>query len=151
MQISETYQSKKISLQDFIAMILPDDYLSTSIAAGQPRTLLNQLSELKNIRSLKLFTGLLAFPYPCLTNPQIQTISGYYGPIERMLNDGGFNMAYQPLPFNGFERYVEAFPPRMVLTTLSPMDEQGYFSFGVDSEAAYVPFLKAARDPARLA
>ncbi|MFO1462534.1 MAG: acetyl-CoA hydrolase/transferase C-terminal domain-containing protein [bacterium] len=151
MQNSEIYQSKKITLEEFLNRLRPEDYLSTSIAAGQPRTLLQQLSELKNPRALKIFTGLLAFPYPCLTNPAIEAVSGYFGPIERMLNDNGFNMSYQPLPFNGFEKWVETFPPRVVMTTLSPMDEAGYLSFGVDAEAAYVPFLKACRDPDRLA
>ncbi len=68
-----------------------------------------------------------------------------------MLNEGGFNISYQPLPFNGFEKWLESFPPRVVMTTLSPMDAEGYLSFGVDAEAAYVPFVKAARDPERLA
>ncbi|MCE9625654.1 MAG: hypothetical protein K8R69_09440 [Deltaproteobacteria bacterium] len=151
MQNLEIYQKKKIDLQEFLNRLRPEDYLSTSIAAGQPRTLLNQLSELKNIQSLKLFTGLLAFPYPCLTNPKIEAISGYFGPIERMLNDSGFNMSYQPLPFNGFEKWVETFPPRVVMTTLSSMDTDGFLSFGVDAEAAYVPFINAGKDPNRLA
>lgn len=151
MNPTEIYQKKKINLDEFLTKLRPEDYLSTSIAAGQPRTLLAKLSELKNLKSLKLFTGLLAFPYPCLTDPRIEAISGYFGPIERMLNEGGFNISYQPLPFNGFEKWLESFPPRVVMTTLSPMDAEGYFSFGVDAEAAYVPFVKAARDPERLA
>lgn len=151
MQFKEIYEKKKLSLNQFLEQIQPEDYLSTSIAAGQPRSLLMQLNELKNAKSIKLFTGLLSFPYPCLTRPEFHTVSGYYGPVERMLNEGGFDLSYQPLPFNGFERWVEVFPPRVVMTTLSPMDDSGYLSFGVDAEAAYIPFLKAARDPQRLA
>lgn len=151
MNPTEAYAKKKIDLDEFLTKLQPEDYLSTSIAAGQPRTLLAKLSELKNLKSLKLFTGLLAFPYPCLTDPKIEAISGYFGPIERMLNEGGFNISYQPLPFNGFEKWVETFPPRVVMTTLSQMDAEGYLSFGVDAEAAYLPFLKAAKDPQRLA
>lgn len=151
MNITDTYKTKKLDLDEFLNQLRPEDYLSTSIAAGQPRTLLAKLSELKNLKSLKLFTGLLAFPYPCLTDPRIEAISGYFGPIERMLNDGGFNMSYQPLPFNGFEKWVDTYPPRVVMTTLSPMDAEGFLSFGVDAEAAYIPFLKAARDPKRIA
>lgn len=151
MQFQETYNRKKLSLDQFLERLQPEDYLSTSIAAGQPRSLISQLSEMKNAKAIKLFTGLISFPYPCLTRPAFHTISGYYGPVERMLNEGGFNLSYQPLPFNGFERWVEAFPPRVVMTTLSPMDPAGFLSFGVDAEAAYIPFLKAARDPQRLA
>jgi len=144
-------RSKQKTIEEFLGLIRPRDYLGTSIAAGQPRTLLNALANLPNIEELKIFTGLLSFPYPVLTNPKVQTISGYYGPIERMLNDSGFNMAYQPLPFRGFETFVAQQKPRVIMTTLSPMDEEGFLSFGVDAEAVYLPFCAAARDPERLA
>ncbi len=151
MDPSQVYQNKKKSLDEFLELIQPKDFISTPIGAGQPRNLLNHLSNLKNIEELKLFTGLLAFPYPILTHPKIQTISGYYGPIERMLNQSGYNVAYQPLPFRGFEVYAREKKPRVVMTTLSSMDEAGYLSFGVECEAVYLPFLEAAKDPQRLA
>ncbi len=151
MESQTLYRSKQKSLEEFLALIKPKDYLSTCIAAGQPRNLLHALSNLSNIEELKLFTGLLAFPYPILTHPKVQTISGYYGPIERMLNESGFNMAYQPLPFRGFETFAAIEKPRVVLTTLSSMDGEGFLSFGVECEAIYHPFCQAAEDPRRLA
>ncbi len=151
MQFQETYNQKKLTHDQFLECLKPEDYLSTSIAAGQPRSLLSKLSEMKNAKAIKLFTGLISAPYPCLIKPEFHTVSGYYGPVERKLNDAGFNLSYQPLPFNGFERWVETFPPRVVMTTLSTMDSAGNLSFGVDAEAVYVPFVKAARDPHRLA
>jgi acyl-CoA hydrolase len=68
-----------------------------------------------------------------------------------MLNEMGANMAYLPLAFKDFEMYVKLFDPRVVMTTLSSMDDEGYLSFGIDAEAAYYPFLEAARDPNKLA
>lgn len=147
----EIAAAKRKSIEEFLAMIRPTDSLSCSIAGGQPRTLLNALSQLPAIEQLSIFTGLLAFPYPVLSNPNVQLTSGYYGPIERQLNEMGFNVGYMPLPFRAFETYVKAFQPRVVMTTLGPMDSEGYFSFGIDSEAAYRPFMDASRDPARLA
>ncbi len=147
----ECYRSKLKTVPEFLRMIRPKDSLSASIAGGQPRTLFNALSDLKEIEELKIFTGLLAFPYPILSNPKVMLTSGYYGPIERMLNEAGMNVSYMPLPFRAFEKYVEEFQPRFVLTTLSSMDEDGYLYFGIDSEAAYRPFVAAARDPKRLA
>jgi acyl-CoA hydrolase len=145
------YLSKKKTLDEFLDLIQPKDSLCTSIAAGQPRALLNHLSNKKDIEALHIFTGLCAFPYPLFTNPKVHVTSGYYGPIERMLNEAGANMAYMPLAFNAFEVYAEKLQPRVVMTTLSAMDEEGYLSFGVNTEASFVPFLKAARDPHRLA
>ncbi len=147
----EIYRSKQKSLEEFLGLIRPRDFLSASIAAGQPRTLLNQLGELKDIEDLKIFTGLLAFPYPVLNHPKVRLESGYYGPLERMLNETGANISYVPLPFRAFEKYVEEHRPRVVMTTLSSMDDEGYLYFGVDAEAVYVPFVNAARDPNRLA
>ncbi len=147
----ETYASKKISLNDLLALLRPKETLATSIAAGQPQALLNHLSNKPDIEDWQLFTGLCAFPYPILGHPKVHVTSGYYGPVERMANEAGFNMAYLPLAFNAFEIYAEKFNPRVVMTTLSPMDEHGLLSFGVDCEAIYDPFLKAARDPNRLA
>src|SRR4030095_1409954 len=151
MKPQEIYESKLKTLDEFLSLIRPKDRICASIAAGQPRGLLNHLSNKKDLEDLRIFTGLCAFPYPLFAQPNVHVISGYYGPIDRTLNDMGANMAYVPLSFPAFELYAESFDPHATLTTLSSMDRDGYLSFGVDSEAAYLPFLKAARDPNPLA
>ena len=145
------YSQKLKSTDDFLKLLQPRDTLSTSIAAGQPRTLLNALGDRNDWEDLQIFTGLCAFPYPIFTNPKVKVVSGYYGPIERALNDMGANVSYLPLAFNAFEVYAKSFNSRVVMTTLSGMDEEGYLSFGVDAEAAFYPFLEAARNPNKLA
>ncbi|MBL7686007.1 MAG: acetyl-CoA hydrolase/transferase family protein [Deltaproteobacteria bacterium] len=151
MDIKNLYESKKRSLDEFLNLIQPKDRLCTSIAAGQPRALLNHLSNKSDLESLHIFTGLIAFPYPLFAQPNVFVTSGYYGLMDRMLNEMGANIAYLPLAFTDFEIYAEQFNPRVVMTTLSSMDEEGYLSFGVNSEASYIPFIKAARDPNKLA
>jgi len=151
LEFQSIYQAKKKSPEEFLKLIHPIDKISTSIAAGQPRTLLNALSDRQDWESLEIFTGLCAFPYPIFTNPKVKVISGYYGPIERMLNEMGASVAYLPLAFNAFEIFAKTFDARIVMTTLSAMDEEGYLSFGVDAEAAYIPFIEAAKNPNKLA
>ncbi|MBF0493229.1 MAG: hypothetical protein HQM15_10670 [Deltaproteobacteria bacterium] len=146
----DLYNSKKKSTQEFISLIQGKDRLATSIAAGQPRTLLNALSDKTDIENLEIFTGLCAFPYPLFTHEKVKVISGYYGPIERMLNDMGANVAYLPLAFNAFEIFAKSFKPRVVMTTLSAMDEKGRLSFGSNAEAIYCPFIEASKDKSRL-
>lgn len=145
----QLYQSKKKTLDEFQELIHPVDSLATSIAAGQPRGLLNHLSNKKEIEKLEIFTGLCAFPYPLFANPNVFVTSGYYGPVERALNEMGANMAYLPLSFDAFEVYADRKNPRVVMTTLSAMNEEGYLSFGVNSEASYNTILSAAKDPDR--
>ncbi len=145
------YNSKKKSLEEFLSLIHTKDKLATSIAAGQPRTLLNALADREDWEDLQIFTGLSAFPYAVFTNPKIKILSGYYGPVERTMNEMGANLAYLPLAFNAFEVFAKKFDARIIMTTLSSMDEEGYLSFGVDAEAVYRPFLEAAKDPNKLA
>lgn len=149
--IQDSYKKKMLSLDDFLEVLRPQETLATSIAAGQPQALLNHLANKKNIEDWKIFTGLCAFPYPILGHPNVHVTSGYYGPVERMANEAGFNMSYLPLSFNAFGLHVAAWNPRVILSMLSPADVQGKLSFGIDCEAAYEPFLQAARDPDRLA
>lgn len=151
MNIQSLYNSKKKSLEEFLKLLKPSEKISTSIAGGQPRTLLNALSERQDWTDLQIFTGLCAFPYPIFMHPKVRVISGYYGPIERQLNEMEANVSYLPLAFNAFEVFARSFNARVVMTTLSAMDEEGYLSFGIDAEAAYIPFLEAARDPHKLA
>lgn len=150
-KFKKVYSEKLKNLDEFLKLLQSKDKISTSIAAGQPRTLLNALSDRNDWEDLQIFTGLCAFPYPVFTHPKVKVISGYYGPIERMLNEMGANVSYLPLAFNAFEVYAKTFDARIVMTTLSAMDEEGYLSFGVDAEAAYYPFLEAARNPNKLA
>lgn len=147
----EQYRKKTKTLDEFLKLLQPRDKISTSIAAGQPRTLLNALGDRNDWEDLQIFTGLCAFPYPVFTNPKVKVVSGYYGPIERALNGMGANISYLPLAFNAFEVYAKTFDARIVMTTLSGMDAEGYLSFGVDAEAAFYPFLEAARNPNKLA
>ncbi len=149
--IHEIYRSKKKSLEEFLELIHPKDTLGSSIAAAQPRTLFKHLAHKPNIEEIHIFTGHCAYPYELFKHPNVHVKSGYYGPAERLLNESGGNVAYLPLALMDFEVFSEYFNPRVMLTTLSAMDEDGYLSFGTNAEAVYLPFLKAARNPERLA
>src|SRR5690349_5268375 len=121
MNDQELFQSKKRSLDEFLTLIQARDRLCASFGGGQLRTLLNQLGNKTDIEEIHLFTGLCAFPYPLLNHPNVHVVSGYYGPMERMLNEMGANIAYMPLAFTDFELYAEKFKPRAIMTTLSSM------------------------------
>ena len=94
---------------------------------------------------------MLIAPYPVLQHPGVRLISGFYGPIERMLKSMGGRVDYLPADFIGWERYAMTARPRVVVSALAPMDEHGYLNFGVHAGATFNAFLEAARDPERLA
>ncbi len=144
-----THAKKDIS--EILKLFRPTDQLAVPLATGQPMTLLNALSQRTDWEDLHIFTGLLIFPYPILMAPHVSVTSGYYGPIERTLNDQEGVIDYLPADFSGFEFFAKKKPFRVVATTLSPPDADGYLTFGTHGAAIYNPFIEACRDPHRIA
>jgi acyl-CoA hydrolase len=147
----KTYHRKCRTMREAIDLVGSDDTVAAPIAGGQPAAFLTALAERDDWRSLTLFSGLLIAPYPVLTHPNVRLISGFYGPIERMLRSMGGRVDYLPADFIGWERYATIARPRVVVSALAPMDEHGYLNFGVHAGATFNAFLEAARDPERLA
>ena len=83
------YRSKLRTVREAVDLIRVEDTLAAPIATGQPATFLNALAERSDYRNLTLFTGLLIEPYAVLQQPGVRLISGFYGPIDRMLKSMG--------------------------------------------------------------
>jgi len=145
------YRSKLRTVREAVDLIKVDDTLAAPIATGQPAAFLSALAERTDYRQLTIFTGLIIEPYAVLQQPGVRLISGFYGPIDRMLKSMGANVEYLPADFLGWERYARAARPRVVASALAPMDGHGYLNFGLHAGATYNAFLEAARDPERLA
>lgn len=139
------------SLDEILALFRPEDELSVPLATGQPLALMNALATRTDWKRLHIFTGLLGFPYPILTHPNVFVTSGYYGPIERFLNNQGAHMEYLPASFSGLEIFALKKPTRVIATTLSMPDADGFCTFGTHGAAIARPFTKAAEDPNRIA
>ncbi|MFI5396985.1 MAG: acetyl-CoA hydrolase/transferase family protein [Candidatus Binatia bacterium] len=144
------YRSKLRSLREAIDLIHVDDTLAAPIMTGQPAAFLTALAERSDYRDLSIFSGLLIEPYPVLQQPGVRLISGFYGPIERLLKAMGAKVRYLPADFLGWERYARLARPRVVASAVAPMDQHGYLSFGLHAGATFNAFLEAARDPHRL-
>jgi acyl-CoA hydrolase len=121
------YRSKLRTLREAVDLIRVDDTLAAPIATGQPAVFLNG------------------------QQPGVHLISGFYGPIDRMLKSMGANVQYLPADFLGWERYARLAAPRVVVSALAPMDAHGYLNFGLHAGASFNAFMDAARDPDRLA
>ncbi len=145
------YRSKLRTLREAVDLIQPEDSVAAPIATGQPAAFLSALAQRTDYRNLSIFSGLLIEPYTVLQQPGVRLISGFYGPIERMLKSMGANIQYLPADFLGWERYARLARPRVVVSVLAPMDEHGFLNFGLHAGASFNAFLDAARDPQRLA
>ena len=145
------YRSKLRNMREAVDLIRAEDTLAAPIAAGQPAAFLTALAERSDYRNLTIFTGLLIAPYPVLQQSGVRVISGFYGPIERMMKSVGARVEFLPADFIGWERHALLVRPRVVVAALSPMDDHGFLSFGLHAGATFNAFLQAARDPERLA
>ncbi len=145
---STNYQPMPIG--DILQFFQTSDHLAVPLATGQPMSLLQALGERQDWKELNVFSGLLSFPYPLFAQPGVRLCSGYYGPIERMLNEQGMHVEYLPANFNGFEIYAEKIQPRILATTLSAPDTEGYLTFGTHAGAIYRPLLAALSNPKQI-
>jgi acyl-CoA hydrolase len=144
------YHSKLRSVREAVALIHPEDTLAAPIITGQPAAFLAALAERNDYRKLSIFSGLLTEPYAVLQQPGVRLISGFYGPIERLLKSMGIPVHYLPADFIGWERYARLAKPRVIASAVAPMDRYGFLSFGLHAGASFNAFLEAARDPHRL-
>ena len=149
--IHPLYDSKLRSARAAADLLRPADTVAVPIATGQPAAFLTALGERTDWTGLSIFGGLLIEPYAVLQRPGVRLISGFYGPIERMMQAAGAAVDYLPADFLGWERYARVAKPRVVATAVAPMDERGFFSLGLHAGATFGALLAAARDPDRLA
>jgi acyl-CoA hydrolase len=147
----ELYGRKLRTPRQAVDLLRPNDIIAAPIATGQPAAFLSALGERDDWDGLTVFSGILIEPYGFLQRRGVQFISGFYGPIERMLIAAGVAIDYLPADFLGWERYARLLAPRVVASAVAPMDDRGYFSFGLHSGATYESFIAATRDPERLA
>jgi acyl-CoA hydrolase len=145
------YDSKRVSAAELATRLDGVESLVTGLVTGQARAVLRAIGRRDPARPLTLYVGLLVEPYPCLRDPAVRVVSGFFGPIERMARAAGFGVEFLPADFHGFERLTFALRPRAVAALVSPPDDDGFCSFGLHAGAVFGPFLEAARDPARLA
>jgi acyl-CoA hydrolase len=113
--------------------------------------LLEALGQRQDLEEVVVFAGLLAWPYAFLQHPGVRTVSGFFGPIERMARASGARVEYLPADFHGLERLALRLKPRVVVAATTPPDADGWLSFGLHAGATTSAFEEAMRDPARLA
>lgn len=150
-EVTALYQRKRCTASAAVAQLRPADLVAAPIATGQPAAFLAAIGERTDWTDLVVFGGLLIEPYAFLQQPGVRYISGFYGPIERMLQAAGAAIDYLPADFLGWARYARLAAPRVIASAVAPMDARGYFSLGLHAGATFEALLAAARDPARLA
>jgi hypothetical protein len=108
------------------------------------------LGEREDWTELRIYGALLAVLSEVFQHPNVHYLSGFYGPLERMLRDSGANVSFAPADFRRFEPLLEEQAPRVMATAASPPDAEGRCSLSLHAGAHVAELRRAGADPGRL-
>ena len=131
------------------AQVRPVDSIAMPLGPGQPPALLDALGRRTDWEDLRIGGALLTVLTDLFSHPNVHYLSGFYGPLERLLRDNGANIGFAPADFRRFEPILDADPPRVMITAAAPPDADGWCSLSLHAGATVRQLHAAGADPAR--
>lgn len=127
----DLYQQKLTNAQEAVKHVEPGDGIVYPLGAGEPSALHKALGEYERLDGNRLYTMLTMNPVLDLPKEKITQMSFFLSGFDRKaFNNGKTELI--PCQFSEIPNIVKAREPEPVLMgTVSPMDEDGYFSLGV--------------------
>ncbi len=132
------------------ARVHPVDTIGMPLGPGQPPAFLDALGRRTDWEDLRIGGALLTVLTELFSHPNVHYLSGFYGPLERLLRDSGANIGFAPADFRRFTSILEAAPPRIMCTAASPPDADGWCSLSLHAGASVGQLHAAGADPDRL-
>ena len=93
-----------------VALLHPEDSVAVPLGMGQPPAFLEALGRRTDWEHLRIGGALLSVLSDVFTHPNVHYLSGFFGPLERLLRDSGANIGFAPADFRRFEPILEADP-----------------------------------------
>ena len=128
----------------------PTDTLGLPLGPAQPAALLEQMGVRKDWEDLRIFGALVTVLSDVFNHPNVHYLSGFFGPLERLLRDSGANIGFAPADFRGFIALLGAIAPRVMATSAAPPDADGWCSLSIHAGANVAEIHKAGADADRL-
>ncbi|WP_407312336.1 acetyl-CoA hydrolase/transferase family protein [Desulfosporosinus sp. SB140] len=147
--IREEYLKKCVSADEAVKAIRSGDWVEFAWAASMPALLDEALARRKDeLHDVNLRGGVILSPLACIesdpTGEHFTWNSWHLGGRERKLAQKGLAY-YIPLKYSELPRYIrENLQTDVVAIQVAPMDEHGYFSFGV-TVSHYAAAIEKAR------
>lgn len=132
------------------ALARPVDTIGMPLGPGQPPAFLDALGRRTDWEELRIGGALLTVLTELFSHPNVHYLSGFYGPLERLLRDSGANIGFAPADFRRFTPILEASPPRIMCTAAAPPDADGWCSLSLHAGASVGQLHSAGADPDRL-
>lgn len=138
------------SIEDAVAHVHAVDAIGVPLGPGQPGAFLHGLAARDDYTDLTISGALLVDFYEVFSKPSVRHLSGFFGPIERILVDQGARVEFIPSGFRGFEPLLQRFAPRVMATVATPPDAAGNLSLSLHAGATVAELHRAGADPDRL-
>ena len=87
---------------------------------------------------------------PLFEHPGVHYLSGFFGPLERYLRDADANLGFAAADFRRMGPLLQRAAPRVMATSASPRDADGWCSLSLHSGGTYDELVRAGQDPERL-
>jgi acyl-CoA hydrolase len=127
-----------------------EDSLGMPLGPGQPSAFLEALGARTDWTELRVYGALLSVFSELFSHPNVHYLSGFFGPLERILRDSGANISFAPADFRLFVPLLEAQAPRVMCTAAALPDADGWCSLSVHAGASVDELHRAAADPERV-
>lgn len=131
----QDYRDKLIDISQAIKMIESDDRIIVSPAAQMPLEFLSGLGErYEELENVQVSSSFPLAPLSFLMDPRVAEkihFTGFFmGPVDRKVYPLGYE-SMMSVNFSNIGRAIkEVIRPNVFYTTVSPMDDEGYFNFG---------------------
>ncbi len=133
-----------------IDLFRPTDSLGLPLGPAQPGGLLVAMGTRKDWEDLRVFGALVTVLTELFNHPNVHYLSGFFGPLERLLRDSGANVGFAPADFRRFTALLASIAPRVMATAAAPPDAHGYCSLSIHAGANVDEHHAAGADPDRL-
>jgi acyl-CoA hydrolase len=141
---------EELSAEEAAARLKPVDTLGIPLGPGQPPAFLRTLGERDDWTDLHVYGALLAVGTELFSRSGVHYLSGFYGPLERVLRDMGADIEFTPADFRRFGPLLEAQAPRVMTTVATPPDADGWCSLSLHAGGTIDELHRAGADPERL-
>jgi acyl-CoA hydrolase len=125
------------------------DSLAIPLGPGQPGSFMHALDERDDFEDLRVFGALLVDFYPLFTRSGVKLLSGFFGPVERILAAAGHDVEFVPADFRRFASIAHNLAPRVMVTNAAPPDAEGRMSLSLHAGATVAELIRCGRDPER--
>src|SRR5690349_5699052 len=140
----------ELTAEQAAARLQSVDTLGIPLGPGQPPAFLRALGDRDDWTDLRVYGALLAVMTELFTRKGVRYLSGFFGPLDRAVRDGGGDIDFAPADFRRFGPLLQRQAPRVMTTVTAPPDADGWCSLSLHAGGTIDELHRAGADPDRL-